>query len=328
MSEKNRHSVSEELLFRYFVNEVSPDEQELISTWKAESEKNLEEFNRVRVFFLDVKAIDSIGKTDSNYNVQIAWKKFQQVNRTEKTSNFGKLKIAASVLLVLGVGLFAYMTNQVETIELVAQNEQQAIELEDGSKISLNEGSQLIYPDKFKGGNRQVKLKGEAYFDVAHNPEQPFLIETDEVQVQVLGTKFNINNTNEDSVVVSVDTGKVRMIVGGNEEILTAGYRGVYYRSTELLVKIESANTGMHNYWRTKTLAFKGATVSEAINAIQKIYDVKVNLSNPDIANCKINVDFEDEKIEHVLEIIGETLNLVWSNQGDAYLLAGYGCPQ
>lgn len=328
MSEKNRHSVSEELLFRYFVNEVSPDEQELISTWKAESEKNLEEFNRVRVFFLDVKAIDSIGKTDSNYNVQIAWKKFQQVNRTEKTSNFGKLKIAASVLLVLGVGLFAYMTNQVETIELVAQNEQQAIELEDGSKISLNEGSQLIYPDKFKGGNRQVKLKGEAYFDVAHNPEQPFLIETDEVQVQVLGTKFNINNTNEDSVVVSVDTGKVRMSVGGNEEILTAGYRGVYYRSTELLVKIESANTGMHNYWRTKTLAFKGATVSEAINAIQKIYDVKVNLSNPDIANCKINVDFEDEKIEHVLEIIGETLNLVWSNQGDAYLLAGYGCPQ
>lgn len=328
MSEKNRHSVSEELLFRYFVNEVSPDEQELISTWKTESEKNLEEFNRVRVFFLDVKAIESIGKTDSNYNVQIAWKKFQQVNPTDKTSNFGKLKIAASVLLVLGVGLFAYMTNQVETIELVAQNEQQAIELEDGSKISLNEGSQLIYPDKFKGGNRQVKLKGEAYFDVAHNPEQPFLIETDEVQVQVLGTKFNINNSNEDSVVVSVDMGKVRMSVGGNEEILTAGYRGVYYRSTELLVKIESANTGMHNYWRTKTLAFKGATVSEAINAIQKIYGVKVNLSNPDIANCKINVDFEDEKIEHVLEIIGETLNLVWSNQGDAYLLAGYGCPQ
>ncbi|MEP3389900.1 MAG: FecR domain-containing protein [Reichenbachiella sp.] len=328
MSEKNRHSVSEELLFRYFLNEVSPDEQDIVLSWKAESEQNLEEFARVRMVLLDINAVNSIGKGAENYDASLAWKKFQQVNHVRKTSSFTWLKIAASIILILGAGWFTYVSNRVETLELIVQNEQQAIELEDGSKISLNEGSQLIYPDKFKGSNRKVQLKGEAYFEVAHNPEQPFLIETDEVEVQVLGTKFNVNNTNKDSVVVSVDSGKVRMSVGGKEEILTAGYRGVYYRSTELLVKIETANTGMHNYWRTKTLAFKGATVSEAVNAIQKVYGVKVKLSNPEIANCKINVDFENEEIEHVLEIIGETLNLVWSNQGDAYLLAGYGCPQ
>ena len=328
MSEKNRHSVSEEQLFRYFMREVSPDEQDMILAWKAESDENLEEFERVRIFFLDAKAINSIGNDTGSYNVSLAWKKFQQENKLHQNTNYTWLRVAASILLILGAGWFVYESNQVETLELVAQEDQQAIELVDGSKISLNEGSQLIYPDKFKGGNRKVELKGEAYFEVAHNPEQPFLIETDEVEVQVLGTKFNVNNANKDSVVVSVDSGKVRMSVGGKEEILTAGYRGVYYRSTELLIKIETAKTGMHNYWRTKTLAFKGATVSEAIDAIQKVYGVELKLSNPDIANCKINVDFEDEEIEHVLEIIGETLNLVWSNQGDSYLLAGYGCPQ
>ncbi|WP_420581795.1 FecR family protein [Reichenbachiella sp.] len=328
MSEKNRHSVSEELLFRYFMNEVSPDEEDRVISWKAESEENLNEFERVRIFFLDAKAIKSIGNTAANYDVSIAWKKFQQHNEVPKSISSSWLKVAASILVILGAGWYTYVSNKVETIELVAQNEQQSIELEDGSKIALNEGSQLIYPDQFKGDKRKVKLKGEAYFEVAHNPEQPFLIATDEVEVQVLGTKFNVNNTNKDSVVVSVDSGKVRMSVGGKEEILTAGYRGVYYRSTELLIKIETAKTGMHNYWRTKTLAFKGATVSEAIAAIQKVYGIRVALSHPDIANCKINVDFEDEEIEHVLEIIGETLNLVWSNQGDSYLLAGYGCPQ
>lgn len=328
MSEKNRHSVSEELLFRYFMDEVSPDEQDMILSWKAESDENLIEFERVRIFFLDAKAINSIGKEDRNYDVTFAWKKFQQQNKLHQSTNFIWLKVAASILLILGAGWFVNESNQVETLELVAQEDPQAIELVDGSKISLNEGGRLIYPDIFKGGNRKVELKGEAYFEVAHNPEQPFLIKTDEVEVQVLGTKFNVNNTNKDSVVVSVDSGKVRMSVGGKEEVLTAGYRGIYYRSTELLVKIETAKTGMHNYWRTKTLAFKGATVAEAIDAIQKVYGVQLKLSNPDIANCKINVDFENEEIEHVLEIIGETLNLVWSNQGNSYLLAGYGCPQ
>ncbi|SMD36770.1 FecR family protein [Reichenbachiella faecimaris] len=331
MSEKNRHSVSEQLLFRYFANEVSPDEQETVLSWKSENEENLQEFERINLLFLDLKAVNSIGKSGKAYDVNGAWQKIVQLRKigsNETRSTRGWWKMAAAVLVLIGTGWFTYVSRQVETLELVALDAQQSVQLADGSQVSLNEGSSLTYPDKFNGDKRKVELKGEAYFEVAHNPKQPFLIQTDEVLVQVLGTTFNVNNANADSIIVTVDTGKVLMTVGANKETLLAGYTGVYYRSSQLLVKIKSERTGMHNYWRTKTLSFNGATVAQAVSAIESIYKVKVNLSNPDIANCKINVDFEDEKIEHVLEIMGETLNLVWSNQGESYLLAGYGCPQ
>lgn len=325
MSEKNRHSVSEELLFRYFLEEVSPEEQERVQVWRDASEANGLEFERIKLLVLDLKATRDVDSITGYYDVERAWKK---LSIDKDKPNLIWLRIAATVLVTFGIAWYVYLSSQVETLELVAGNTQQSVQLVDGSKVSLNVGSQLIYPDKFKGEARKVELSGEAYFEIAHNPDQPFVIATDEVQVQVLGTSFNVNNSSADSIIVSVDTGRVLMSVGSKKETLTAGFRGVYYRSTQLLVKIETAHTGMHNYWRTKTLTFNGATISEAIQAIQDIYDVKVTLSNPDIAHCKINVDFENEEIENVLNVIGETLNLVWSNQGDSYLLAGYGCPQ
>lgn len=329
MSEKNRHIVSEELLFRYFANEVSPDEQETVCAWKTQSAENNQEFERVQLLFLDLKALGSIGKAGKAYDVDSAWQKMDadKIGNTSKKNSIQWWSVAASVLVMLATSWYVFDSQQIEKVELVA-DVRQAVELVDGSVVSLNEGSSLIYPEKFKGNNRKVALQGEAYFEVTHNPEQPFQIQTDEVLVQVLGTTFNVNNSNSDSIVVTVDTGKVSMSVGGKEETLTAGYRGVYYRSTDLLVKIKSANTGVHNYWRTKSLSFSGATVGEAIQAIQQVYNVKIDLSDAAIANCRIHVDFENEQIEEVLEIISETLNLVWSNQGDAYLLAGYGCPK
>ncbi|MEP2025104.1 MAG: FecR domain-containing protein [Reichenbachiella sp.] len=331
MSEKNRHIVSEELLFRYFANEVNPDEQEMVWSWKSENHKNQQEFERVNLLFLDLKAVNNIGKDGAVYDVDGAWQKILKSKKggsSQTRSVLGWWKIAAAVLVMIGMGWFTYMSRQVETLELLAEDSQQAVQLVDGSQVSLNQGSSLTYPNKFNGAERKVELKGEAYFEVAHNPKQPFLIQTDEVVVQVLGTTFNVNNANADSIIVTVDTGKVLMTVGGNQETLPAGYQGVYYRSSQQLVKIISERTGMHNYWRTKTLSFSGATVAQAVSAIEDIYEVKIDFSNADIANCKINVDFQDEKIEHVLEIMSETLNLVWSNQGDSYLISGYGCPQ
>lgn len=332
MSEGKRHSVSEELLFRYFIEEVSPDEQETVLSWKAKSEDNHAEFERVRIFLLDMKALRSIGSGQAAYDLAKAWKNVQPDKSTttdqQKQAQWSWVKIAATILLVAGVGWFAYLSNEAETQTAVALAEHQDIELADGSNVTLNKASELTYPDRFKGDERKVVLKGEAYFDIASDPDQPFVIQTAEVQVTVLGTSFNVNNSTADSIVVSVDTGRVSMTVGDKEEILTPGFSGVYYRATQTLVKTSSDHIGMHNYWRTKKLSFREATVSQAVRTIQEVYDVKVEYSNPDIANCKINVDFEDEPVENVLDIMAETLNLVWSNQGHAYLLAGYGCPQ
>lgn len=332
MSEGKRHIVSEELLFRYFIGEVNPDEQETILEWKNLSVVNQHEFDRVRIFFLDVKALNNMETSQVVYDVGKAWKNTYKAKKRTKIDRSGNvyvfLKIAATIILLAGAGWFGYQsTNEIETTNLVASNNIKSVDLPDGSNVTLNKNSQLTYSEEFGDEERKVELKGEAYFDVSHNPDRPFVIEAGTVQVRVLGTSFNINNSASDSVVVTVDTGRVQMIVSGNQQVLTPGFKGIYYRSTQLLVKIETSRTGMQNYWRTKTLNFQSTSLSEVLAALQAVYDTKIETSNTDIINCKISVDFEEESLENVLNIIGETLGLVWSKKDGVYLLAGNGCP-
>lgn len=331
MSKRKRHIVSEELLFRYFVEEVSPDEQEMVLYWKDLSLENQQNFERCRIFFIDVHALKSVGQVALEYDVEKAWSNtFRPKKGTDTSRNDGLydfLKIAATILLVVGAGWLAYqLTHKIENTELSASGDIQSVDLPDGSHITLNKNSQLIYTSEFGDKERRVKLKGEAYFDVKHNPDQLFVIETGEIQVKVLGTSFNINNSASDSVVVTVDTGRVQMIVSDKEEILTPGFKGIYYRSSQLLVKLETNKIGMQNYWRTKALTFQATPLSEVLGALQAVYDTKIETSNANIVNCKISVDFEEESLENVLNIIGETLNLVWSKKDGVYLLAGDGC--
>lgn len=331
MSEKNTYVVSEELLYKYFLEEASSQEQERVLHWKALKEDNRLAFERAKIFMLDAKALNHPDDHGQAYDVDQAWAKFSRPirmkdkNRMDRFNDF--LKVAAVLVLMIGVGWFAdNQIHQNETFALVSQVGTKKADLADGSIVTLNQNSELVYTAGFGDGERRVTLQGEAYFEVKRMTDQPFVVESGEVEVRVLGTSFNVNHSNEDSLVVTVDSGRVRMGVADQEEILTAGFTGIYYHKTRRLIKIRADHSGMHNYWRAKSLSFTDAPLTAVLGAIRTVYGSRVKLSHKAILDCRITVDLENQPIEQALNVIGKRLNLVWSKKGNYYLLAGKGC--
>lgn len=332
MSKENGHIISEELLFRHFDGTARENEDAQIEKWKTASDENRLEYERIHIFYLDSKALANLNAPPNKYDNIAAWNKFEQKNQLTKPNISFRLtqfmRIAAMLIIVLGASWFIYDSYYSSNIETVAST-QKTIEqtLPDGSLITLNKNSIIIYPDKFEGNERKVELKGEAHFNITPNPNKPFIIKASEIEIIVLGTSFNINaNDNVDSIVVSVDTGIVRIISAIRKETLEAGTIGVYYKKTQVLTKIESDNMDVQNFWRTQNLSFNATPLSEAIETINSTYLTEISLSDPLIGNCKITVSFENEPVEDILEIIATTLRLELSKTNNGYVLTGKGC--
>ena len=231
-------------------------------------------------------------------------------------------------ILLAGIWFFFDQNQKTENIISLA-TENQVVEktLPEGSKITLNKNSSISYPETFDKNQRNVSLTGEAFFEVQSNPNQSFVISTQNTTIRVLGTSFNVNSKDtSDSIIVTVDSGKVLFSANELEEELTPGSIGIFIKSKGMLSSNSVTNTSTYDFWRTKTLSFGGVSLSEAIDAIERTYQTSIKLSDPNLKACKISVVFQDETLENVLDIIATTLNLKVTEEKGQYTLTGNGC--
>lgn len=332
MKKEDGHSITEEVLYRHFSGQLNNEQNVLVLTWVNESESNRKEYERLRIFHLDAKALTSLDKKEHSYDTQAAWERVKAKNNIialPTRSNKNRwVSWAASVALLIGVSIVIYnQVTKVESLVVAAIEEPVDQQLPDGSNVTVNVGSKLTYPEKFTDQKREVELSGEAYFEVEASPEKPFIIQVDELQIMAVGTAFNVSAyLDSDTTFVSVDEGVVHMIFNGEEEVLTAGDRGVFVKNIHDLSASTSVEIPVHNYWRTKRLDFYGNSLHQVIRSVEDIYQVRVELANEAIGHCKITVSFENENIEDVLDVIAATLNLEVTQENGAFVLTGEGC--
>lgn len=150
------------------------------------------------------------------------------------------------------------------------------ITLEDGTKVWLNAESQLSYPDTFRSDERRVILKGEAYFQVAHNEEKPFYVESDGQLVRVYGTEFNIRSYEEDAAVyTTLISGSVALQVAGNlnaELFLTPGRQAVFDKK-EASAFVRSVNTEVVIGWRKGLFVFEEQNLGQIMATLARWYN-------------------------------------------------------
>ena len=150
------------------------------------------------------------------------------------------------------------------------------ITLEDGTKVWLNAESQLSYPDTFRSDERRVILKGEAYFQVAHNEEKPFYVESDGQLVRVYGTEFNIRSYEEDAAVyTTLISGSVALQVAGNlnaELFLTPGRQAVFDKK-EASAFVRSVNTEVVTGWRKGLFVFEEQNLGQIMATLARWYN-------------------------------------------------------
>jgi transmembrane sensor len=196
------------------------------------------------------------------------------------------------------------------------------VQLSDGTIVHMNSGTSLRYPVQFlKNQNRKVYLMGEAYFEVAKDKAHPFTVNTQELDVEVLGTKFNVNTYSDDLTtdVVLVE-GKVSLYkdkkTSNNQVYLTPGLKGTNIKGKSVITT-ETVNTDYYTAWVKGSLVFKNAPFSEIIKKLERHYNVTFINKNKMLGREIFNGRFDNEPIEAVLKYFSDSYAIDYIIQDD-----------
>lgn len=188
--------------------------------------------------------------------------------------------------------------------------------LPDGTRVWLNAESELSYPTAFQGAERLVTLKGEAYFEVAHDPAHPFIVQSHSQRVRVLGTSFNINAySNEPGTVTTLASGRIELEdrLRNTKNLLTPGQQAVI-GSGRLM--IHNVDVEPYTAWKDGKFRFKGASLQEVLRQLERWYDVDIDYRNvPD--DLKIFASIKrDKKLSSVLSALEESTGIRFTLEG------------
>ncbi len=252
-----------------------------------------------------------------------------------KKRRFSPFAMAAILAVLVGVGaVITWYSTTAQNSSLVATTgigETKELLLNDGTKVSLNENSYLSYAEGLTQSHRNVKLTGEAFFDVKPDAERPFVITTSRSTVTVLGTSFNVKAYKDQPFnEVTVKTGKVRFQPKNSSTHLdlVKDETAKFDFSKKELKKVE--NKEQNNIsWHTQKLQFVDTPLAEALEAIEKNYDVQISELPNQLSDCQFNANFDLKKqdINDVLPVIESILGVTFSKTSEGiYSITGSGC--
>ncbi|MFO7922441.1 MAG: FecR domain-containing protein [Bacteroidales bacterium] len=322
MSKKNKHIDFESLTAKYLAGSATSEEVNRLEAW-VKSDKN-----KQRLFY-EIKQSWRIAATaGQSYDKAKAWEKITAKTDREPDGNKIKplytgtriplnkiLRIAAAFLLFIAGSYFIYQFSQFRDRTFIAERETRELELNDGTVVSLNTRSSLTYPARFRGNERRVKLEGEGYFEVTEIDKKPFIVETQDIEVKVLGTSFYISARRDTlQVEVVVNSGKVVMITPDNRELkLSAGQKGIYKMDDHELLE-ESIENPNYLSWKTRFIVFENTSLREVFEVLGHTYGVSFRIAGKELENSMLTATFREKSLEDVLEIVRETFGLRYTH--------------
>lgn len=335
----------DDIIIKYLAGELSPNEKGELEQWLADNPDNQVQMDKwqriwkdseieVEEFAPDVDAawsrvsknIDLMG----SFSEALLEPRIKQVSLTTFI-----LRIAAVLLIGSAVVWTAYEISQevhpevAWTSKVTGSGQRSEVHLVDGSIVYLNKNSQLDYPESFGTDVREVRLEGEAYFEIAPNPAKPFIITAENTLTQVIGTSFNIKaRPGEDRVTVSVTSGQVLFSEQTNEAnqvSLSKGSQGIY-SGAGLDLRREEYIDPNFMAWQTGILQFDQTPLSQAAQSLSEYYGKTFILRGENFGRCRLTSTFDNQPLTEVLEIIELVLEAQVQNQGGQIIITGSGC--
>jgi len=238
---------------------------------------------------------------------------------TVKNSVTWWLKIAASILAIaFSIYTIRYFTNSVRENSLEQrvvqikkafnpEGRKSRIKLPDGTIVNLNAGSSLLFPAEFSDTLRIVELQGEAFFDVVRDESRPFIVKTNNLETEVLGTTFNVRAFDEEAEInVALVSGKVKVRDSrklSNDKVdhyLLPGEKLVYNKSESSYVKSDFDLTEEIG-WKDEILVFNNTDFQKFVKLLERWYGVHITVLNPPEKKWSVNGHFKNESLEEVL---------------------------
>ena len=203
------------------------------------------------------------------------------------------------IILVKNEGLIIYkdtisnnksLSNIYNTIKVPRFGEYKVI-LSDGTSVMLNAESELKYPVKFYGKNRIVELKGEAYFEVAHNPLMPFIVKTSSIDTKVLGTKFNVDAYENEDVNITLVQGKIALYVGKSiKNRILKPNENAHFSIKNKILSVEEVDLDEYIGWKNGFFYFNRVNLDDILTTLSRWYDFKVIYINNYVKNYEFRI--------------------------------------
>lgn len=303
--------VDEHILLKYFSGDVSPDELQTIEEWitaSAENKRQAEEIYHIYFSTATLHRIQNVGTISALNKVN------KRIDSFKRKLFLGRLQRVAAVLFIPFFCISLYLlfpanTDSMEYMEVqTIPGMVTSVVLPDQSKVWLNTGSKLVYPVKFTGKSRTVKLVGEGYFEVSRNGKNKFMVETSKgINVEVLGTEFNIEAYPEDeNVTTTLISGKVKLnyISDENRSVtssLSPGYQSVYNTNDRKAVTSQAV-VSVTTAWKDMKVILRRTSFGEMLKLLGKRFDVEFIVLNKKLNEYNFTGIFDEQQLPKILE--------------------------
>ena len=299
--------MQKETLYKYFEGIASPEEEAAVYRWLDASSENEEELLKEREFF---DAMILAGSADEKAKGK---KLALNVNKGPFIRPWMRevLKVAAVVAVTVACGLYFYVSEKKELLAAmntitVPAGQRVNLTLSDGTTVWLNARSEMVYPAVFSGAKREVKLDGEGYFEVKHDKESPFVVHTQKCDIEVLGTKFNVeaySDSEEFSTSLMEGSVKVTDNSAVSASVLLKPDQEVHMKDGRLLVS--SIDDYDHFRWRDGLVCFDNIAFNELMKRFEKCYGISIVVENKKLEEYSCSGKFRiSDGLDNALRIL------------------------
>lgn len=313
----------EELLPRYCEGLATDEERLLVEAWIDESEENRRVAKQIHTLYLAADTMQVMKKVDTEKALTKVKGRMSD-NESKRTTWWQWAQRAAAVLFIpLLVTLLVqnFGTDRQELAQMMEVKTNPgmmtSLTLPDGTVVFLNSESTLSYPSQFDGDVRNVTLQGEAYFEVAKNPEKKFIVSTShQSQIEVLGTHFNVEAyEKEDRISATLVEGKIGFIFNqGNvsKKVLMDPGQKLVYDSKDSKVQLYATTGESELAWKEGKIIFRNTPLEEGLRMLEKRYNVEFIIKNNRLKEDSFTGAFTNQRLERILEYFQLSSHIRW----------------
>lgn len=312
--------MDQELLHRYIAGDATRSEKEEVARWLDADKNNMKEFLAQRKLYdISIWQQEQVPVAGETSPVKKQW--------TLRTAAIELSKIAAVFILAFTLA-YSFLSDQsatdpasMQTI-FVPPGQRAELTLTDGTKVWLNAKTTFTFPNKFTADSRNVTLDGEGYFDVTKDTQKPFIVKTEQYDIKVLGTEFNVTAySGSSSFETALLKGAVEVFSSTKETKVSLEPHMRTYEENGILKKdtIEHEN---YFLWKEGLICFYDEPVDKMIEKLQLYYDVKIDVQNKTLLEKHYSGKFRTKDgVEHVLKVLQLNNKFSYEKDNDRNLI-------
>lgn len=251
--------------------------------------------------------------------------------QTKKILSRRWISVAAAVLIVAAAGFAGYFISDIKPFRTAPQpftisvgcGQKASITLPDGTLVWINSNSSVSYDASYNRRVRNVELEGEAFFEVARNPDKPFCVTTQGLEVEVLGTEFNVKSYPDDDLITTgVREGHVVVRYGQREMELARLQMSSYRKSDGRFLRSDIADMAAVDYWRSDILVFDATALGEIAKTIERMYGINVLFQNDALRKICFSGTINNSSVVNIFDMISLSYPISYRIDGDTITIS------